>query len=194
MMSICLSIWLLVTMVLGQTSYKTVPCTMHAYEGMLKQYGNAIDNSPPWCGQRYTILNVARVVAITNMSPGMCNQCIEIVGVGRFGGPKVYALAVDQRQAYGLDIAESSYKALFPRDNILNPHTCKYRVVNPSFCGKICYGTKMECTRGKRNLLPAYLLPKYPRAPVGLKATRMATNSSVGSAPETIIGSAPSSE
>ncbi|KAJ3334914.1 hypothetical protein HDU91_002458, partial [Kappamyces sp. JEL0680] len=144
---------------------------MHAYEGTMQQAVASgttaqLDNSAPWCGQRYSVLNVARVVAIPNMSADKCNQCIEIIG----SADPVYVLVIDQREAYGLDIAESSYQALFPGANILDPQTCQYRFVDPSLCGTICYGSSDECTPGVRNLLPSYLLAPTSPAPIGLSA------------------------
>lgn len=159
---------LLLSLASAQTWSANLDCTMNAYEGAYAQLGKSLDNSPAWCGIRYSVLNVARIVSLPNMDPSKCNQCIEIVGTGPLSGPSVYVLAVDQRVAYGLDIAESSYHALFPSDNILNPHVCKYRAVNPSLCGKICYGSAEECTVGVRNLLPASLLPAAGQAPIGL--------------------------
>ncbi|KAJ3304468.1 hypothetical protein HDV03_002812 [Kappamyces sp. JEL0829] len=158
---------------------QTVPCTMNAYEqtfqAALSSDGMALlDSSAPWCGQRYSVLNNARIVSVSGMSSDLCNQCIEIVGAGS----SVYAWAVDQREAHGLDIAESSYQALFPNSNLLDPQTCQWRVVSPSYCGTICYGSAEECTPGVKNLLPASLLPSVGIAPQGLgagKAVQAAT-------------------
>jgi hypothetical protein len=147
------------------SQWTSLPCTMHDYEGPLASDPRLYDNAAPYCGHRYSILNIARIVALPNMNPGLCNQCVEIRGE-----QSVYVLVVDQREAYGLDIASSSYQSLFPNDNVLNPHTCQYRIVDPSLCGKICYGSEQECTTGVRNLLPGYLLSETGIAPSGLGA------------------------
>lgn len=161
---------LLLTLALAQ--WTELPCTMHDYEGPIASNPRLYDNAAPWCGQRYSVLNVARVVALPNMNPSLCNQCIEIRGE-----QTVYVLAIDQREAYGLDIASSSYQALFPNDNVLNPHTCSYRIVDSSYCGTICHGSAEECTVGVRNSLPGYLLPETGIASVGLGSSGSHSNS-----------------
>ncbi|KAJ2992211.1 hypothetical protein HDV02_003197 [Globomyces sp. JEL0801] len=117
-------------------------------------------------GTRYSKLNIARITAVHGLQAGLCNQCLEMMNAN--GGPSVYVLAVDQKGDPGLDVAISSFSAAFPGANPLDPQTCKWRVVDPSKCGKICYGSKEECTPGVRNSLPAYLLPPLPDAPNGI--------------------------
>jgi hypothetical protein len=136
-------------------------CTFHDYESYkpLRQY----DNSPGWCGVRYSVLNVARITAVNGMNADGCNRCLEVTGAD--GTNPIYVLAVDFKADPGLDIAKSSYMALFPNQNPLDPNICRWRRVNPSFCGKICFGTSEECTPGQRNLLPGYLLAPSDIAP-----------------------------
>jgi hypothetical protein len=145
---------------LAVVAYAQVRATYHDYEGDRARLGRAYDNSPGWCGIRYSVLNVARITAINGMNAGLCNQCLEVQNVN--GGPVVYVLAVDWKADPGLDIARSSYAALTPGANPLDPQQVRYRVVDPSHCAGICQGTADECTPGRRNLLPAYLLPPGP--------------------------------
>lgn len=154
--------------VVSAQSGSNVRCTFHDYEGMSAQLGLALDNSPGWCGTRYSVLNVARVTAVNGMGAGLCNQCLEITGSN--GGPAVYVLAIDNKADPGLDVARSSFQALFPSANAYDPQLCNWRVVEPSRCGTICTGSAEECTPGVRNLLPAYLLPASRQAAQGLTA------------------------
>ncbi|KAJ3272849.1 hypothetical protein HDV01_005172 [Terramyces sp. JEL0728] len=149
-------------------------CTYHPYEEDMKSLGSAYDNSPGWCGIRYTMLNVARIVAVHGLGAGNCNMCLEMANAS--GGPSVYILAVDQKGDPGLDVAKSSFQAAFPNSNALDPEVCKWRVVDHSHCGGICVGSPDECTVGQRNLLPAYLLPKLPPAVDGLNAGNSGSN------------------
>jgi len=149
-------------------SSQSVPCTFHDYEGSYQTYGIQLDNNPPYCGERYSVLNVARIVATSFMEPNMCNQCIQIFGSP---GHSLYVLAVDKREAFGLDIAGSSFQALFPESNILDPQTCTYQIVDPSFCGSICAGSAEECTPGVKNNLIASLLPPASQNFIGLSVT-----------------------
>lgn len=103
--------------------YAALVCTMHDYQTPLISDCKLYDNAAPWCGQRYSVLNVARIIALPNMTPSLCNQCIKITGIG---GTTQYALAVDQRAAYGLDIAPDTYQSLFPGGNILDPNECEW--------------------------------------------------------------------
>ena len=134
----------------------TVRCTFHDYEGTFNTFGMQLDYSPPYCGMRYSVLNNARVMAVSFMEPGMCNQCIQVFGAS---GSSAYILAVDRKEADGLDIAGSSFQALFPGSNVLDPQTCSYQVVDHSYCAGICSGSAEECTLGVKNNLPANLLP-----------------------------------
>ena len=142
--------------------------TYHDYESALSIDPRALDNNGPFCGHRYSILNIARIAAVNLMNPALCNQCIEVQGLGPDAGPSVYMLAVDKKGASGLDIAGSSFQALFPSANILDPQRANWRVVDASLCGKICFGTTEECTIGYQNNLPGYLLPAMDVAPHGL--------------------------
>jgi hypothetical protein len=142
------------------TVFAQVLATYHDYEGDRATLGRAYDNSPGWCGIRYSVLNVARITAVNGLGESMCNQCLEVQNAN--GGPIVYVLAVDQKQGPGLDIARSSYAALTPAANPLDPQQVRYRVVDHSNCAGICQGTADECTPGRRNLLPANLLPPGP--------------------------------
>lgn len=139
------------------TDFTTVPCTFHDYEADKQQLGTSYDNSPGWCGTRYSSLNVARITAISGLSGSLCNACLEITSAS--GGPSEYVLAVDQKQGNGLDIAKSSFQNVFPGKNPLDPQMCRFRVVENKFCERVCFGSREECTPGVRNLLPAYLLP-----------------------------------
>eukprot|EP00842_Homolaphlyctis_polyrhiza_P003779 jgi/Hompol1/4401/HPOL_007084-RA len=107
-----------------------VLCTYQAYEEDKARLGAAADNAPGWCGIRYSALNAARIVAVNGLSDGLCAQCLEIKG----NGPSVYVLAIDLKEAPGLDIAGTSFHNLFPDRNILDPETCNWRVVDPSLC------------------------------------------------------------
>ncbi|KAJ3280785.1 hypothetical protein HK104_000405 [Borealophlyctis nickersoniae] len=133
-------------------------CTFHNYEGDKARLGAAYDNSPGWCGIRYSALNAARITAVHGLDTGAkCGLCLEIASAS--GGPSAYVLAVDQKGAPGLDVAKSSFQAIFPKANPYDPQTCKWRTVASSLCQGVCFGSKQECTPGVRNLLPAYLLP-----------------------------------
>ncbi|KAJ3308738.1 hypothetical protein HDV04_000834 [Boothiomyces sp. JEL0838] len=164
-------------------------CTYHPYEEDMKSLGNAYDNSPGWCGIRYTMLNVARIVAVHGLGAGNCNMCLEMANAN--GGPSVYILAVDQKGDPGLDVAKSSFQAAFPNSNALDPEVCKWRVVDHSFCGGICVGAPEECTEGQRNLLPGYLLPKLPPAVDGLNVGNSQGHSGDGNGGNTPATSAP---
>jgi hypothetical protein len=129
-------------------------CTYNDYEGEMLRFGSAFDLSPGWCGIRYTMLNVKRIVAVDIMNEKMCNKCLEIKGVGVRGG-SVFVLAVDKKGLNGLDISKTAFKKIFPGKNELDPERCNWRVVDKSFCKNICNGSKLECTEGVRNLLPA---------------------------------------
>lgn len=145
----------------------TVRCTFHDYEGTFNTFGMQLDYSPPYCGMRYSVLNNARVMAVSFMEPGMCNQCIQVFGAS---GSSAYILAVDRKEADGLDIAGSSFQALFPGSNVLDPQTCSYQVVDHSYCAGICSGSAEECTVGVKNNLPANLLPVAGKNTNGLSA------------------------
>lgn len=147
---------------------QNIVATFHDYETALERDPRALDNNAPFCGHRYSILNTARIVAVNLMAADMCNQCIEIQGLGPDAGSSLFVLAVDKKGAGGLDIAGSSFQALFPTANILDPQRANWRVVDPALCGKICFGTTEECTVGFQNNLPGYLLPPMPLAPHGL--------------------------
>nr|KAJ3412749.1 hypothetical protein HK105_002264 [Polyrhizophydium stewartii] len=142
--------------VAAQSSWQNGPCTYHPYEEDMARLGSAYDNSPAWCGFRYSALNVARIVSVNGMGDSQCGQCLEFRNAA--GGPSVFVLAVDQKGAAGLDISRSSFSAAFPGQNPLDPQTCAWRIVDPSNCVGICSG--LECaTPGRRNMLPASLLP-----------------------------------
>ena len=110
----------MILLCLIQIAYTQVLATYHDYEGDRNTLGRAYDNSPGWCGIRYSVLNVARITAVNGMHEGLCNQCLAVQNVN--GGPVVYVLAVDQKQGEGLDIARSSYHALNPAENPKLPH------------------------------------------------------------------------
>ncbi|KAI8898153.1 hypothetical protein BC833DRAFT_614955 [Globomyces pollinis-pini] len=157
--------------------WSTGRCTYHPYEDDYNKLGpSTYDNSPGWCGIRYSKLNVARITAVHGLGESQCNQCLEMMNAN--GGPTVYVLAVDQKGDPGLDVAKASFMATFPGANPLDPQNCKWRPVEPSKCGTICYGTKEECTPGKRNLLPGYLLPSMPNAPIGIDVGKSGENTS----------------
>ncbi|KAJ3050142.1 hypothetical protein HK097_008867 [Rhizophlyctis rosea] len=139
--------------------WESGPCTYHDYEGDKARLGESYDSSPGWCGTRYSSLNVGRVTAVSTMNPSLCNKCLEIQSADG-DGPSTYVLAIDQKGAPGLDVARSSFASTFPHDNPLDPQTCRWRVVEDSYCSGVCFGVKEECSPGVRNDLPAYLLPK----------------------------------
>ncbi|KAL2911795.1 hypothetical protein HK105_208728 [Polyrhizophydium stewartii] len=143
--------------VAAQGAWQTGRCTYHPYEEDMARLGDSYDNGPGWCGFRYTALNVARIVAVHGMDDGQCGQCLEFRNAA--GGPSIFVLAVDWKGDPGLDLSRSSFAAAFPGQNPLDPQTCAWRYVPISSCGaRICFG--VECaTPGKRNLLPANLLP-----------------------------------
>lgn len=146
-------------------------CTTHDYEGSASALGGveALDNSPAWCGMRYSMLNIARITAVNGLNlPAYCNLCLEITGDASSNKQPVYVLAVDQKGDPGLDIARSSFQKIFPNKNWLDPQICNWRVVDSSYCTGICVGTPGECNPGSRNLLPAYLLPKMTPALYGI--------------------------
>jgi hypothetical protein len=149
---------ILVTLI--SSVYAQVLATYHDYEADRLLLGSSYDNSPGWCGIRYSVLNVARITAINGMNEGLCNQCLAVQNVN--GGPIVYVLAVDQKQGPGLDIAKSSYQAINPNGDPLDPSTVRYQLVDSSHCTGICQGSREECTLGQRNLLPANLLESRP--------------------------------
>ncbi|KAL2911794.1 hypothetical protein HK105_208727 [Polyrhizophydium stewartii] len=137
--------------------WQTGRCTYHPYQEDLARLGSAYDNSPGWCGIRYTALDITRVVAIRGVTAGQCAQCLEFRNAA--GGPSEFVLIIDEKGAEGLDISRSSFSSAFPGQNPLDPQTCAWRIVDPSNCAGICRGSALECTPGQRNLLPASQLP-----------------------------------
>ncbi|TPX60258.1 hypothetical protein SpCBS45565_g07543 [Spizellomyces sp. 'palustris'] len=138
----------------------SAPCTFHDYEGDQTRLGESYDNSPGWCGIRYSALNTARITAVSGLGESLCNACLEILPDGNSTSTKsTYVLAVDQKGAAGLDVARTSFQSTFPGSNPLDPQVCRYRVVDSSLCGGVCFGSAEECTAGKRCLLPANALP-----------------------------------
>ena len=129
-------------------------CTYHHYESFVP--AEIYDNSPGWCGIRYSSLDLTRVTAVNGMNEGGCNQCLEVTAEG---GNTIYVLAIDFKADPGLDISETSFHHMFPDGNPLDPITCSWNVVDPCYCTDICTGSPEECTIGLRNLLPAYLMP-----------------------------------
>jgi hypothetical protein len=148
------------------------PCTYHPYQEDLKRFGEPYDNNPGWCGTRYTMLNVARITAIHGITADTCNQCLEVQNA-RSPGQSIYVLVTDRKEAPGLDMALDSFRLVAPGSNPLDPQLCRWKFVGANKCGQICFGTKEECTPGVRNSLPAYLLPKMPKAPIGLDIVRI---------------------
>ncbi|KAJ3278737.1 hypothetical protein HK104_002067 [Borealophlyctis nickersoniae] len=146
------------TSVAAPAGWTEVPCTYHDYEGDKANLGAAYDNSPGWCGIRYSALNAARITAIDTMHESLCGKCLEIASSSG-SGPSQYVLAIDQKGAPGLDVARTSFAAAFPGSNPLDPQSCMYRIVADEMCAGVCFGSAQECTPGVRNLLPAYLLP-----------------------------------
>ncbi|KAJ3289354.1 hypothetical protein HK104_007522 [Borealophlyctis nickersoniae] len=132
-----------------------VRCTYHDYEGDKSRLGTSYDDSPGWCGYRYSVLDVSRITAVSGMDVALCGKCLEISGAN--GGPSTYVMAVDQKGDPGLDVARTSFAKTFPGSNPLDPQSCRYRVVSDDYCAGICNGA--ECKPGVRNYLPAYLLP-----------------------------------
>ncbi|KAI8926381.1 hypothetical protein BC831DRAFT_228438 [Entophlyctis helioformis] len=57
-------------------NWQTGRCTYHPYEEDKARLGASYDNSPGWCGIRYSALNAARIVAVNGLGTGMCAQCI----------------------------------------------------------------------------------------------------------------------
>ncbi|KAL2911798.1 hypothetical protein HK105_208731 [Polyrhizophydium stewartii] len=142
---------------LVSSEWQTGRCTYHPYQEDLARLGSAYDNSPGWCGIRYTALDITRVVAVNGVTAGDCAQCLEFRNAA--GGPSEFVLIIDQKGDPGLDISRSSFSAAFPGQNPLDPQTCAWRIVDPSNCAGICRGSALECTPGQRNLLPASQLP-----------------------------------
>jgi hypothetical protein len=184
-----------------------VRTTYHPYEEDRQALGAAYDNSPGWCGIRYSVLNVARITAVHGMNENLCGRCLAVQNVN--GGPVVHVLAVDWKGDPGLDMARSSYQALNPGTNPLDPSVASYRIVDQSLCSGICQGGPEECTPGRRNLLPASLLPSRPMVPATLGggggatfapqsapqvAPRVAPQSAPQVAPRVAPQSAPQSE
>ena len=161
---------LLLSFTLAQLSSSSGRCTFHPYEEDFARLGQDLDNSPGWCGIRYSVLNLARIVAVNGLEAKNCVQCLEVSSAS--GGPKTFILAVDKKSDPGLDVAKSSYEAMFPGKNPLDPQLCQWKVVSYQKCGGICVAGEEECSTGKRNLLPAYLLPKYPSAQIGLDVSQ----------------------
>ena len=59
---------LLTSFTRAQMSSLAGRCTTHDYELSLKQIGYpALDNSPGWCGIRYSMLNIARITAVNGL-------------------------------------------------------------------------------------------------------------------------------
>ncbi|KAL2911796.1 hypothetical protein HK105_208729 [Polyrhizophydium stewartii] len=141
----------------ASSDWKTGRCTYHPYQEDLARLGSAYDNSPGWCGIRYTALDITRVVAVNGVTAGDCAQCLEFRNAA--GGPSELVLIIDQKGDPGLDVSRSSFSAAFPGQNPLDPQTCAWRIVDPSNCAGICRGSALECTPGQRNLLPASMLP-----------------------------------
>ena len=140
-------------------------CTYHDYESY-EPVAN-FENSPGWCGIRYSQLNLARITAVNGLGGDGCAKCLRVSGPAG----SLYVLAIDTKADPGLDIARSSFAAI-TNENVLNPVSCSWTVVADSFCSGICTGTAAECTPGQRNLFPApYLVEQFgarPRAPQGL--------------------------
>ncbi|KAJ3252414.1 hypothetical protein HK103_001581 [Boothiomyces macroporosus] len=168
-------LFLLIQTIAAQWS--TGLCTFHDYEGDYNRFGKALDNNPGWCGIRYSVLNVARITAMHGISASSCNQCLEFSAADG-SGPSVYVLVVDQKGAEGLDVAQSSFAAAFPGKNSLDPETCRWRIVDPSKCGKICYADDPECNVGERNILAPAQLPPANQAPIGLNVGAVSSSSS----------------
>lgn len=144
----------------------TARCTYHDYEGDQARYGiQAYDDSPGWCGIRYSSLNLARVTAAHTITPQLCGKCLAVQSASSSSAPVHYLLMIDQKGDPGLDIAKTSFQALFPNNNPLDPETCNFAVVDDKFCSGICFGSTDECTPGVRNSLPAYLLPPVTPPP-----------------------------
>lgn len=129
-------------------------CTYHDYEGMYSTLGLALDNSPGWCGIRYSKLDLTRVIALNGINEKDCNKCIQIFGES---GLFEYVLVIDLKVAAGIDMSKSVMQKIFPSQDPLNPKSCSYNFVDFSFCSDICTGNKFECTESTRNIIPPYL-------------------------------------
>ncbi|KAI8926382.1 hypothetical protein BC831DRAFT_456510 [Entophlyctis helioformis] len=166
-------------------AWSTGRCTYHPYESDGLRLGQAYDNSPGWCGYRYSALNIARITALHGITAAECGNCLQIQSSSGVG-PLAHVLVVDQKGDPGLDVAKSSFAALFPGENPLDPQVCRWRVVGIEHCRGVCGGP--ECAvPGVRNLLPAYLMaPGIRRVDVGRD------DPSVG-APDGSLGAASSS-
>ena len=145
-------------------------CTYHDYESY--EPVASFENSPGWCGIRYSQLNLARITAVNGLGGDGCAKCLRVSGPAG----SLYVLAVDTKADPGLDIARTSFAAI-TNTNVLNPISCSWTVVADSFCQGICTGTAAECTPGRRNLLPAPILVQQygarPRAPQGLGSVQV---------------------
>ncbi|KAJ3066956.1 hypothetical protein HK102_007522, partial [Quaeritorhiza haematococci] len=82
--------------------------------------------APGFCGHRYSKLNAARITAVNGLTPNMCNQCLEVSSASG-NGPVQYILAIDKKVGEGLDVARTSFAAMFPGSNPLDPQTCRWR-------------------------------------------------------------------
>ena len=163
-------------------------CTYHDYQGDQQRFGVSVyDNNPPWCGHRYSDLQLGRVMAVHGLDGTMCNQCFQVIG----SAGSVYILAVDQKADEGLDIAKTSFEELFPGQDPLNPQICTWTQVDASYCSGICNGSPLECTPGLRNTLPPLNLIGGPG--VSADSSGDAPNSS-GSSPNSSGDTTNSSE
>ncbi|KAI8929665.1 hypothetical protein BC831DRAFT_442533 [Entophlyctis helioformis] len=143
-------------------AWSTGRCTYHPYESDGLRLGQAYDNSPGWCGYRYSALNIARITALHGITAAECGNCLQIQSSSGVG-PLAHVLVVDQKGDPGLDVAKSSFAALFPGENPLDQQVCRWRVVGIEHCRGVCGGP--ECAvPGVRNLLPAYLMAPLDRA------------------------------
>ena len=119
-------------------------CTMNNYELLYQMYGKALDLTPPFCGFRYSGLDISRIVAIHDVQDTDCGRCIEISSSSLDTVAKVYALVVDLKEAAGLDIAKSIYAQLVGDSNVLEPSYCTYKFVENEYCAGICQ--EEECS------------------------------------------------
>ncbi|RKO97737.1 hypothetical protein CAUPRSCDRAFT_10612 [Caulochytrium protostelioides] len=134
-------------------------CTYHDYEALQKEYTPSVfDNSPGWCGYRYSSMRLTHVMAMNGVTGLKCNTCYAVRDAVRADTPTQYILAIDQKGDPGLDIALTAFKQIFPNENPLDPQTCSWEEVDASNCFDICRGAAEECTQGVRNSLPAFLL------------------------------------
>ncbi|RKO96069.1 hypothetical protein CAUPRSCDRAFT_12231, partial [Caulochytrium protostelioides] len=102
-------------------------CTYHNYEGDMATFGpTAYDNSPGWCGYRYSSMDLSRVMAMNSIQAATCNSCWAVRSATDASSPTRYILAIDQKGAEGLDIAKSSFEAIFPNANPADPQTCNW--------------------------------------------------------------------